>query len=73
LTLLDECLAAYGGLERWRSEDAVEVRVSARGLAFAMKGSARPFRDARARVLTRGQHVEFFDWPRRGDTAVLTS
>src|SRR5215211_1909464 len=73
LSLLDECLAAYGGLERWRAADAVEVRVSARGAAFAMKGNGRPLTEARARVRTTGQHVEFFDWPRAGETAVLTS
>jgi hypothetical protein len=73
LSLLDECLSAYGGLERWRSADAVEVRVSARGLAFALKGDGRPLTGTRTRVRTTGQHVEFFDWPRQGETAILTS
>jgi hypothetical protein len=73
VSLLEECLAAYGGLDRWRAEEAVEVRVSARGLAFFMKGNRRPLIDARARVRTSGQHVEFFDWPRPGATALLTS
>jgi hypothetical protein len=73
LSLLDECLAAYGGLERWRAADGVEVKVSARGLAFAMRGNGRPLTDTRARVRTTGQHVEFFDWPRSGETAILTS
>jgi hypothetical protein len=71
--LLEECLAAYGGLGRWRAEEAVEVCVSARGLAFLMKGNGRPLTGARARVRTSGQHVEFSDWPRPGATAVLTS
>ena len=71
--LLDECLAAYGGLERWRAEEAVEVRVSARGAAFWMKGNGRPLTDVRARVRTSGQHVEFFDWPAPGESAILTS
>ena len=66
MSLLDECLAAYGGLERWRAEEAVEVRVSARGQAFWMKGNGRPLTDARCRVRTTGQHVEFFDWPAPG-------
>jgi hypothetical protein len=73
LSLLDECLSAYGGLERWRSANAVEVRVSARGLAFALKGDGRPLTGTRTRVRTTGQHVEFFDWPRQGETAILTS
>ena len=73
MSLLEECLSAYGGLERWRAEDAVEVRVSARGIAFALRGRGRPLRDTRARVRTTGQHVEFYDWPRAGVTAVLTS
>lgn len=73
MSLLDECLTAYGGLDRWRAEEAVEVRVSARGLAFAMRGNRRPFTGTRVRVRTTGQHVELFDWPRPGETAVLTS
>jgi hypothetical protein len=73
VSLLEECLAAYGGLERWRSADAVEVRMTARGLAFAMKGNGRPVTCARARVRTTGQLVEFADWPRPGETAVMTS
>jgi hypothetical protein len=73
VSLLEQCLAAYGGLERWRAHEAVDVRVSARGLAFALKGNPRPLTDTLARVRTSGQHVEFFDWPRPRETAVLTS
>jgi hypothetical protein len=73
VSLLEECLAAYGGLERWQAHDAVEVRVSARGAAFWMKGNGRPLTGARARVRTTGQHVEFFDWPTPGESAILTS
>jgi hypothetical protein len=73
VSLLDECLAAYGGLDRWRAEEAVEVRVSARGLAFLIKGNGRPLTGARARVRTSGQHVEFPDWPQPGASALLTS
>jgi hypothetical protein len=71
--VLEECLTAYGGLDRWRHEDAVEARVSARGLAFALKGNGRPVTGTGVRVRTTGQHVEFLDWPRPGETAVLTS
>ena len=73
MSLLEQCLAAYGGLDRWRAHEAVEARVSARGLAFALKGNPRPLTDTLARVRTSGQHVEFFDWPRPGASAVLTS
>jgi len=73
VSLLEKCMAAYGGLERWRAEDAVEVWVSARGAAFWMKGNGRPLTDVRCRVLTTGQHVEFHDWPAHGANAVLTS
>jgi hypothetical protein len=73
MSLLEECLAAYGGLDRWRSEEAVEVKMSARGHAFALRGNRRPATDTRVRVRTTGQHVEFFDWPRPGVTAVMTS
>jgi hypothetical protein len=71
--LLEECLAAYGGVQRWRAADAVEARMSARGLAFALRGNRRPVTDTRVRVRTAGQHVEFLDWPRPGETAVMTS
>jgi len=73
VSLLDECLAAYGGLDRWRAASAVEVRVSARGLAFALRGRRRPLVGTRARVRTTGQHVDFLDWPRVGETATMTS
>jgi hypothetical protein len=73
VSLLEECIAAYGGLDRWRAEEAVEVRVSARGMAFFLKGDGRPLSDTRARVRTTGQHVEFFDWPHMGVNGVLTS
>ena len=73
MSLLDECLAAYGGLDRWRAEEAIEVRMSANGHAFALRGNRRPVSDTRVRVRTTGQHVQFFDWPRPGETAVMTS
>jgi hypothetical protein len=73
LSLLDECLAAYGGLDRWRAEDAVQMRVTARGPAFAMRGNRRPFTDTRVRVRTTCQHVEFLDWPSAGEMATLTA
>jgi hypothetical protein len=72
VTLVEECIAAYGGLERWRAADAVDMRVSARGLAFATKGRFRLLRDVHARVGTRGQRVELFDWPCAGTTALFT-
>jgi hypothetical protein len=71
--LLDDCLTAYGGLDRWRAAEAVDVRVSARGPAFALRGRRRPLTNTRARVRTTGQHVEFYDWPSPGETAVMTS
>jgi hypothetical protein len=73
MSLLEECLSAYGGLDRWRAAEAVEARMSARGLAFALRGNGRPVTDTRVRVRTTGQHVEFFDWPRPGQTSVMTS
>ena len=73
MSLLEECLAAYGGLDRWRAEESVEVGMSARGHAFALRGNRSPVTDTRVRVHTTGQHVEFFDWPRPGVTAVMTS
>ena len=73
MSLLEECLAAYGGVDRWRAANAVEVRMSARGHAFALRGNRRPVTDTRVRVRTTGQQVEFFDWPDPGVTALMTS
>jgi hypothetical protein len=73
VSLLEESLAAYGGLERWRAAKAVEVRMSARGHAFALRGNRRPVTDTQVRVRTTGQHVEFSDWPDPGVSAVMTS
>jgi hypothetical protein len=72
VSLLEECLAAYGGLDRWRAAEAVEVRMSASGHAFALRGNRRPVTDTRVLVRTTGQHVEFADWPDPGVTAVMT-
>jgi len=62
---------AYGGEERWRSATAVEVTMSAGGLAFLMKWR-RPFRRVRLRAeiaqpRARLQPVD----GRRGHTGVL--
>lgn len=73
MTLVEECIAAYGGLERWRAAEAVELRVWARGLAFASIGRRELIPPTRARVMTTGQRVEFADWPRAGETGVFTS
>ena len=73
MSLVDECIAAYGGLDRWRSAEAVEVRLAVRGLAFGMVGRYRLMRSTRAWVSTAGQRVEFLDWPESGKAGVLTS
>lgn len=75
MSLLDECIAAYGGLERWHSTPTRRLHVSAEGLAFARRGRRRLFADARVCVSTRSdeQRVEIADWPCPGTDATFTN
>jgi hypothetical protein len=49
--LLDRCLAAHGGLDRWRQFEAIDVEITTGGLAFAAHGQASL--RTTARVATR--------------------
>lgn len=55
--LLERAIAAQGGRDRWAALDAVRLRVTSGGLAFASKGQGRAVRGALATVSTRGQRV----------------
>jgi hypothetical protein len=56
-TMAAEVAAAHGAA-RWAAAEAVEVRLSSGGLAFAAKGQSHALRDLTARVATRSQSVE---------------
>ena len=65
-------LEAYGGEQRWRSATAVEVVLSAGGLAFRMKWQ-RAFRRVRGRVELARPDVRLDPIDRRGHVGVLDS
>ena len=50
LSLLDEVIAAHGGLDRWHLIETVEQRIRIGGIALPMKGQADPLRETRATV-----------------------
>ena len=63
--LLDQCLAAHGGLDRWRQFEAIDVDVTTGGLAFA--AHVQPSLRTTARVATREPLVAlspYRRWPR---------
>ncbi len=69
--LVDQVIAAHGGLVLWESASEVSVRISSGGFAFATKLQGSAVRDVEARVSTRGQHVIFAPYPRPGQRGVL--
>lgn len=69
--LAEEAIEAHGGLDRWRRDPEVAVRLSAGGFAFASKLQGHAVREAIARVSTSSQHVVFDPFPERGSRGVL--
>jgi hypothetical protein len=69
-TVIQEVVRAHGGVELWRSLDAVEAVISARGFLFTAK--QRPALDrVLMRASTRTPHFSLLDYPRPGQTAEL--
>ncbi|HMJ04593.1 MAG TPA: hypothetical protein VK506_16745 [Conexibacter sp.] len=58
MPLLDEAIAAHGGLERWRAIAAIDVALRCGGLAFPLKGQPHALRSFRATADPRRPHVE---------------
>ncbi len=71
IELLEQAIAAHGGLELWTSAEEVGVRVSSGGLAFASKLQGHAVRDVWARISTREQHVSLSPFPRPGRRGIL--
>ena len=69
--LVEEVIAAHGGLELWERASEVRVRLSSGGFAFASKLQGSAVRDVEVRVCTRGQRVTFTPYPRPGQRGVL--
>ncbi len=66
----DRILDAHGGLTYWQSLSTLEVDMSAWGFLFVAKG-VTPLRHARLTVSTRKPEVIMWDYPSRGQHAVL--
>jgi hypothetical protein len=71
LEIVEQAIAAHGGLELWESAGEVSVQLSSGGLAFATKLQGHAVRDVVARVSTRGQHVTMTPYPGIGERGVL--
>lgn len=69
--LVEQAVAAHGGLELWTSATEVSVHISSGGLAFASKLQGHAVRDVEARISTRGQHVTLAPYPAPGQCGVL--
>jgi hypothetical protein len=71
IELVEEAIAAHGGMEMWEGAAEVSVQVSSGGLAFASKFQGAAVRDVQARISTRGQHVIFEPYPAVGQRGVF--
>jgi hypothetical protein len=69
--LLDEALAAHGGLERWRATDEISVHARSGGVALASKFAAGPFRKYDLTVSTRRRRAVIEPYPRQGSRGVF--
>jgi hypothetical protein len=56
--LIDEVIAAHGGLHTWQEASAVIARFSSGGLAFTSRFQPHALDDCQVRVATTGQSVE---------------
>ena len=59
MSLLEEAIAAHGGMERWRELKRIELRLSCGGIAMALKGRPGVLRELDATVDPRRPHVRF--------------
>jgi hypothetical protein len=71
LDVVEQALAAHGGLDLWESAGEVSVQLSAGGLAFASKLQGHAVRDVKAQIATSGQHVVFTPYPTLGHRGIL--
>jgi hypothetical protein len=72
-SLLDEALAANGGLERWAAVAVVEAGLQFEGLAFAMRWNRRGRRHRRVAARAHVPETRFDDYPRPGDAGRFTA
>jgi hypothetical protein len=71
IDIVEQAIAAHGGLDLWENAGEVSVQISSGGLAFASKFQGHAVRDVEARVSVRGQHVILAPYPGPGQRGVL--
>ncbi len=71
IDIVEQAIAAHGGLDLWEGASEVSVQISSGGLAFASKLEGHAVRDVEARISVRGQHVILTPYPRPGQRGVL--
>jgi hypothetical protein len=71
IDIVEQAIAAHGGLDLWESVGEVSVQLSSGGLAFASKRQGHAVRDVEARVATHGQRVIFTPYPTPGQRGIL--
>lgn len=71
MTLLDEVLAAHGGVERWRAARSVSARVRGGGLLLRTRIPGNRFADYRATVELDPPRTTADPFPRRGRRGVF--
>lgn len=71
IELVEQAIAAHGGLSLWEATGEIGVRVSSGGFAFASKLQGHAVRDVQARISTREQHVVLTPYPQPGQRGVL--
>jgi hypothetical protein len=71
VTLLDEVLAAHGGLERWRRVRTIRGRVRSGGLLIRTRVPGTAFRDARLEASAREPVGSATPFPRQGQRGVF--
>ncbi len=61
MSLLDDTIAAHGGLERWHAINSIEVTLRCGGIALPAKRQPTVLRQFKATVDPRRPHVELHD------------
>lgn len=59
MNLLEQAIAAHGGIERWRALKRIELTLRCGGIAMALKGRPGILREPRATVDPRRPHGQF--------------
>jgi len=73
VSLLEEAIAAHGGLERWSAVDEVVLDARSGGAAPTMKLKRRAVARYRARISTREPRTVISPLPRPGQRGVFTA